>query len=129
MKIDFTFKRSKKSENVEAYAREKCHKLEKYELKPRRAEFIITAQRGQPKVEMIVHGNSKRLVAKASGPNLFKAIDNAIAKIDRQMGKNKEIVQKHKKPHMTKEHKLSEALNESLEIDFSKTNKTRKQAA
>lgn len=129
MKVDFTFKRSKKSEHVEQYAKQKCEKLVKYELKPRRAEFIISAQRGQPQVEMIIHGESKPLVAKASGKNLYKAIDNVISKIDRQLGKTKQKVQNHKKPHMTKEHKLAKALNESLETDFSKTNTTKHQAA
>ena len=119
MKYDFVFNHVKKSEGVRDYAGDKLDKLQKFELKPFAIQFIFSEEKKQKYAELVINGKDKRWVAKGYGQNLYQAIDQCIHRMSKQLRKNKDKLQKHKKPHLSHEHAL-ECMNEQLEWDYSK---------
>jgi len=97
MKTSFTFKHLKPSQKVENYAEQRLGKLEKFALKPLQIKFIFEEHRHLQSAEAVVTGYHGRHTAVARGENLFAAIDEVVDKLERQLSRQKEKVQSHKK--------------------------------
>lgn len=97
MKTTFTFKHLNSSDYIENYAQEGLDKAEKYAFKPLQARFIFSSEGHLKLAEIVITGESGRHVAIGQGENIFRAIDEALSKIERQLMKRKEKVQHHKK--------------------------------
>ncbi|MAF90988.1 MAG: ribosomal subunit interface protein [Bdellovibrionaceae bacterium] len=119
MKFDLVFNHVKKSEKLKQYAGEKLDKLQKFELKPFSIQFIFSEEKKQKYAELVINGKNKRWVAKGYGQNLYQAVDQCIHRMSAQLKKNKDKLQKHKKPQLSGTHAL-ECLNDQLEYDYSK---------
>lgn len=54
-----------------------------------RAEVILTVQKMSHEIEIILHIPGTEIVAKASADDMYKAIDQAMGKLDKQLIKYK----------------------------------------
>lgn len=96
MRIDFKFRHLQHSEELIAYVTDHISKLEKFEMKPVRAELTFTVEKATKRVDVHLRGSDIEMHAHAEGEDFFTAIDQAIAKVARQLSRKKAKVQSHK---------------------------------
>jgi ribosomal subunit interface protein len=96
MRIDFKFRHCDVSQDLQEYAAEKVHQLEKYELKPVRLEFTFAKERSELRVDIHIRGDHLELHAHSEGDNFLVLVDEALHKLARQLSKKKAKVQNHK---------------------------------
>lgn len=100
MRIDFKFRHLPHSDELTAYVADHIDKLQKYEMKPVRAEITFTHEKTSKRVDIHVRGEDIEMHAHADGEDFFHSVDQAIAKIGKQLAKKKSKVQAHKgAPH------------------------------
>jgi len=98
MRIDFKFRHLPQSDELTAYVTDHIGKLEKFEMKPVRAEFTFTTEKAVKRVDVHVRGQDIEMHARAEADDFFTGVDRAIAKIARQLSRKKAKVQAHKGP-------------------------------
>lgn len=96
MRIDFKFRHLPHSEELTAYVSDHVDKLEKYEMKPVRAEFTFSAEKNCKRVDIHIRGEDIEMHARAEAEDFFTGVDQAIQKIARQLSRKKSKVQAHK---------------------------------
>lgn len=96
MRIDFKFRHCDPSSELQEYATEKVHSLEKFEWKPVRLEFTFTKEKSELRVDIQVRGAHLDVHAHATGDTFVKGVDEALHKVARQLAKKKSKVQNHK---------------------------------
>ncbi len=96
MRIDFKFRHLPHSDELTAYVADHIDKLEKFEMKPVRAEFTFTIEKTVKRVDIHVRGEDIEMHAHADAGDFFAGVDQAIAKIAKQLAKKKSKVQAHK---------------------------------
>jgi ribosomal subunit interface protein len=96
MRIDFKFRHSPNSAELTDYVTEHVSKLEKFEMKPVRAEFTFSTEKTTKRVDIHVRGEDIEMHAHAESDNFFEAVDLALNKIARQLARKKSKVQAHK---------------------------------
>jgi len=131
MKLNFTFRHMQSLPELEAHVEDKILRLKKYDIKMSWANIVISKQRHRITAELKLVGKDACMIAKASSDAEYEALDLALQKLERQMAKHKEIVQKHKHRERTKQYALDHFTNEALEVDYNFTAKRsrRKMAA
>ena len=107
MRIDFKFRHLEHSEELTAYVTDHIDKLTKYEMKPVRAEFTFTTEKATRRVDIHVRGEDIEMHAHADAEDFFTSVDQAIAKIAKQLSKKKSKVQAHTGKRPTSPHKVS----------------------
>jgi ribosomal subunit interface protein len=107
MRIDFKFRHLPQSEELTAYVTDHIEKLTKYEMKPVRAEFTFTSEKATKRVDIHVRGEDIEMHAHAEAEDFFYGVDQAIAKIAKQLSKKKAKVQAHTGKRQATPHKVS----------------------
>ena len=107
MRIDFKFRHLPHSDELTAYVADHIEKLQKYEMKPVRAEFTFTAEKAIKRVDIHVRGEDIEMHAQADAQDFFSGVDQAIAKIAKQLSKKKAKVQAHSGLRKGTTHKVS----------------------
>tara|TARA_B100001248_G_C27398210_1_gene467437 strand:- start:443 stop:829 length:387 start_codon:yes stop_codon:yes gene_type:complete len=128
MKLNFTFRQMNSIPELENHCEEKIQRLSKYELKVSWANIVVSKQRHRVLVEIKMIGKNLCLMAKAHSDGEYEAMDKAIDKLERQMAKNKEKVQKHKHAERSKEYALYHFTNEVLQVNYNYYGSKRKSA-
>src|SRR4051812_41456544 len=96
MQYKFTFKHMQALESIEAYATSRIEKLDKFSMhKASKVHCIFSVQKSDQVAEFIIDAGHTHVTAKAKDPTLYAAIDKAVDKLERQLLKHKEKVQKH----------------------------------
>jgi putative sigma-54 modulation protein len=116
MKLDCQFKSLDYSEALKLYAEDAIQKLKKFEMKPVNVQVIFSAQRHEKFVSVNITGGIKKYHATAHAEDFYESMDKVMHKLSRQMLKNKNRVQNHKKFFKSKEGKLLQ-LRPDMEFD------------
>lgn len=104
MNYRFTYKHMDSSDSMEAYARTRFDKIEKFGLhKEGKIHFIFSLQREDKFVEVIVDFGGSHFEAVSNHTDMYTAIDLAVEKIERQLSKNKEKKTSHRALSLAKE--------------------------
>ncbi len=78
------------------YIEERLQKLNKYVDYPVEAHIVLSLEKFRNVAEINLAGNGLNINAKEEEKDMHSAIDNAIAKIERQLKKHKEKIREHK---------------------------------
>ena len=92
MKLTMHFLNVKNSPALDERIEKKSSKLEKYTTKECQLKWSCYAKEGRQVVELLLVGEKGELQAKANNSNLYKAMDLAVEKLEKQLHKNKQQV-------------------------------------
>lgn len=117
MKVDFTFKHVDTSEPLMEYARERCEKIEKFELNPMEIHFVVSMLKHECIVETYVEEGRRKFKASASSDDFYRSVEMVINKLARQMSKDKRRMKAHKNADKSHYGKLAR-LTPEMEADY-----------
>ncbi|MBP9673545.1 MAG: ribosome-associated translation inhibitor RaiA [Bacteriovoracaceae bacterium] len=95
MKVTITFKHLKHTPALDARIQEKSAKLKKYFEGSIQIKWICYVKEGAHYADINVSGIHARYHASAYSDNLYKALDLALDKIEKQIGKKKSKQKEH----------------------------------
>jgi putative sigma-54 modulation protein len=98
MHFNVTFRHMEATEAIKDYAKEKIERIRKYFPDPIKAHVVLSTERGYQHVADVsiqLH-NGIVLKGKESTEDMYSSIDLVAAKIERQVRKYKEKIQRHK---------------------------------
>lgn len=91
MRVTITARHTEIDDELRAHARELVEKVAKLARRPHHAQVTFSTDHGEAEVEIEVHTPRGRLhVAKSSAADLRSALDQAIARVKRQLLDEKE---------------------------------------
>ena len=90
------------SDSLKAYAEEKLQKIAANAPKLTTARVVLDQEKAWQLVEITLHGKHLNLVATARTEEMYASIDEAVAKLDKQLHKFLEKIHEHR-PHGEKE--------------------------
>lgn len=95
MIVNFSFKHLGATEALKAYTTEKSQKLAKYFKGRTHVTWSFDVQKTLQVAHCHLVGNDMDYFGEASSEDLYKSIDMAIVRIEKQLRKHKEIVKDH----------------------------------
>lgn len=117
MKVDFSFKHLDASQALMGYTEERLGKIEKFELKPMDVHVVYSMQRHECMIEVTVLEGRRKFKATSVSHDFYKAVDNMINKLTRQMSKGKKRLKYHKRPELSHYGQISQ-LTPGLEMIY-----------
>jgi ribosomal subunit interface protein len=97
MEVQLTTRHTKASDNFKETIVAKLSKMEKFHEKITSCHVVLDSEHGAENfAEIVISIQGGTVAAKANGENMGKAIDEALAKIERQLKKNNEKMKSHK---------------------------------
>ena len=97
--IEFKGRHDHISARMQAHAAKKLEKLARFNDRVSRIEVVADHAHESPEVELIVHmRRGKPMVAKDQGETFAATIDSLVAKMEKQLKKQKEKLKDHKIP-------------------------------
>jgi putative sigma-54 modulation protein len=117
MKVDFSFKHLDTSQALMGYTEEKLGKIEKFELKPMEVHVVYSMQRHECMIEVTVLEGRRKFKATSVSHDFYRAVDNMVNKLSRQMSKDKKHLKYHKRPELSHYGQI-EHLNPQLETHY-----------
>lgn len=84
------------SDALKGHTLDKLEKLNKYLIKPETVHMIFHLERFQHVAEVTLSANGIRYVSHDRAPDMYAAIDGAVAKLESQLKKYKERLKRHK---------------------------------
>ncbi len=114
MKTNYTFKHLDHSESLLNYTNERIEEVGKFLLKEGYGSVYFSKQKNEFCVEISVNTIHKYFKASAYNADIYLAVDEVVAKLEKQFLKNRKLMQDHKKFELSKEGQM-EHLNERLE--------------
>lgn len=110
MKLNFTFKHLDHSESLVNYAEEKLSDVGRFLLKEGYGNVYISKQKSEFCIEVSVNTREKYFKASAYGTDPYTAVDVATEKLEKQFLKINKQAKYHKKPELSKEGRLEQAV-------------------
>ena len=98
------------TEAVKGYAEEKLSAVLEGRHKITRAEVVLSREKTRSKAEVIVHGKKLDAEAVCEAYDMYEAIDDAVAKVDRQIERYFDKKQDH---HKTSHGEMSAVIEEA----------------
>lgn len=95
MNLSITFRHVDPSEALKAYATEKVERLGKYFDGLVEGHVILGQEKIRHLAEVSLSANGMRVVAKEETADFYTAIDNVVAKLERQLKRYKEKLKRH----------------------------------
>jgi len=116
MQINVTFRHMDSSPNVRGYVEEKLQKVKKYLNEPIEANVVLSTEKFRHTVDVNITANGGISISGVESlEDLYAAIDNVTAKLERQIKKQLEKTKAAKlKPYQFKMHVLT-AVEEEVE--------------
>ena len=96
MQINVTFRHMDANDSLREYALEKVQRVRKYLVNPLEAAVTLTTEKHGYIAEVNILANRITINGKEKGDNMFSAIDLVMDKVERQVRKYKDKIQKHK---------------------------------
>lgn len=118
MKVDYSFKHLDASQALMGYTGERLEKIEKFETKPMDVHVVYSMQRHECMIEVTVLDGRRKFKATSISNDFYKAVDNMINKLTRQMSKGKKKLKYHKRPELSHYGQI-EQLTPDLGMDYS----------
>jgi len=117
MKVDFTFKHMDSSDALMQYARERCEKIEKFELNPMDVHFVMSMHKHECIVEVYVEEGRRKFKASASSEDFYRSVEMVVNKLTRQLSKDKRRLKAHKNIERSSYGQLAR-LTPALEMNY-----------
>ena len=95
MQLNITGRHVDISDALREFVSTKLKKLERHFDHITHAHVILTVDKIHNKAEATLHSSGAELFAEADGENMYTAIDKMVDKLDRQLLKHKDKLQKH----------------------------------
>jgi ribosomal subunit interface protein len=104
MQMNFKYRHLLPNPKLTQYATEHAEKLLKFETKSMKVDFTFSHEKSENRVDIHIRGRDLEVHAHAMSQDFFHALDEALEKAERQLGRNKERKQgrpttTHKTPH------------------------------
>jgi ribosomal subunit interface protein len=115
MKLVYTFKHLDYSKSLELYTQESVDRVSGFLLKEEEGHVLYSKSKSEFVVEVMVPTKQRFFRARASHFDIYSAVDEVIAKLEKQFLKTRKINQEHKKVTLSKQGKL-ERLNARFEL-------------
>jgi putative sigma-54 modulation protein len=96
MDVKITSRHTKASQDLQDTIAAEIGKLEKFYEKITSCHVVLDSESLDKTVEITMHAHGRQIVGSAKAENLGKAIDEAVAKVERQLKKLNEKVKDHK---------------------------------
>ena len=96
MQTSVTFKNIDPSENLKSYVGEKLDRFDKYLYNPAEANVVLSVEKFRHMAEINIIGDRLNIYGKEVTDDMYSAIDIALAKLEKQIKKNKEKIRKHR---------------------------------
>ena len=101
--ISITGRNFEVGDDIKEYLIKRIEKLGKYSSRIVKGRVIIGQSRGRYRVEIILFADHLRYYGDGKGEKIRSSIDNAVCKVDKQMRRHKERVQRKHKHKMQRE--------------------------
>lgn len=95
MQVNVTFRHMDASDALRDYANKKVGNLGKYAHKPADAHVVMMATKHGHKVEMTVKLDGETMRGEEESDDMYKSVDLAVEKLERQLRKHKERLANH----------------------------------
>lgn len=92
MRLTISFKHLEHTKALDERIQEKSEKLKKYFMGKMNVEWVCWVHGEEHWAEVKVHGNKFDFFAKASADNMYKALDQVVEKMERQIDKKKQKI-------------------------------------
>ena len=99
MKFVFTDKKVDLPSKVHAYAEKKVSKLDRYFKADAEAAIVFSVEKGRNNAELTVRSGGTIIRVAESTSDMFATIDSAVASVERQLRKNKTLLEKRLREH------------------------------
>ncbi|WII73439.1 ribosome-associated translation inhibitor RaiA [Bdellovibrio sp. 22V] len=110
MKLNYTFKHLDHSDSLVTYTEEKISEISKFLLRDGYGSVYFSKQKNEFCVEVSVNTREKYFKATAFSPDVYGAVDAVAEKLEKQFLKISKQYKNHKRPELTKEGKLDQAM-------------------
>jgi len=95
MKIAITTRGYKAPERLKNYINDKMKRLERFEGQILDMQAVLSYEKLDQVVEFKLRLNNKKIVIKERSTDVFKSIDLAVDRLERQIAKTKEKIREH----------------------------------
>ncbi|MDY6862509.1 MAG: ribosome-associated translation inhibitor RaiA [Thermodesulfobacteriota bacterium] len=96
MDINVTFRRMEADDVLRDYVKEKIIRLKKYANKVIEVNVILSIEKHRNITEIILSADKTRLTSKEETDDMYRSIDSAVDKVERQLKKYREKLTDHK---------------------------------
>lgn len=96
MQIDLSGHHIDVTDSMRAYVNEKIGRLEKHFDRVTDVHVVLSVEKQVQKAEATIHVKGNKIFAHAENSDMYAAIDSLEEKLDRQIIKHKEKIQKHR---------------------------------
>ena len=95
MQIDLSGHHVEITDSLRSYVSEKVGRLEKHFERVTDTHVVLSVEKKAQKAEATIHVKGNKIFAHAENDDMYAAIDALADKLDRQIIKHKEKIQKH----------------------------------
>jgi putative sigma-54 modulation protein len=96
MQVHITFRHIESTEAIKNHVNEKLEKFKKYLIRPIDVHVILEVEKTRQLCEMTMQAKDFKAVSNAESDDLYKSIDESVAKLERQVQKHKDTIKHHK---------------------------------
>jgi len=96
MKLNVTFRHIKVDSALRDYAKEKILRLKKYVNKVFEVNIILSIEKHRNIAEIIMNADRTRITGKEETDDMYRSVDSAVDKVERQLKKYREKLTDHK---------------------------------
>ena len=100
MQVSITFRHMEATAAIRDHVDEKISHLEKYLIKPTEVRVILSVEKFRHRTEIVVLEQNFKASADETTDDMYRSIDRAIVKIEKQVKRFKGKVQGHHKQHL-----------------------------
>ncbi len=118
MRVSVTFRHMEHQDKYRKYAEEKIGKLKKYLYNPVDANVVLTEEKHRSIAEIVIKADRTTIKGKETTNDMYKAIDMAIDKIEKQVKKHKDKLTKRKGDSIRKQSAASVGPTSNPDIDY-----------
>jgi ribosome hibernation promoting factor len=119
MQIDVTFRRMEASNAIREYLDDKMSKMKKFLANPWHMNVVLTSERFRNKADVALTLKNGLLIKGVdTSDDMYFSIDQAVARIERQLRKYKEKIHSHKPSNFPARKFKAHLIDNSLEDEF-----------
>ncbi len=97
MQVSVTFKNLDPSENLKTYVKNKLDRFDKLLDNPAEASVVLSVEKIRHIAEIKLTGDRLNINCREKTNDMYSSIDMALDKLEKQIKKNKQKIQKHRK--------------------------------
>lgn len=112
MQVSITFRHMDATDALRDYIDSKISNLEKYLIKPTEIRVILSVEKFRHRAEIIILEHNFKASADETTDDMYKTVDRAISKVEKQVKKHKNKIQGHHKHHHSLQEIAAQAENE-----------------